>query len=171
MKKIIKNVVSMFGLKIYKSIYKYKIFQRTIVRDLKKNMKYVGVDVRINPDTHIIDPQNISIGDRSSVGAQCFIQATGGISIGKDTMIAPRVAIWTSNHIYTDKEKTIREQGSVFRKVIIEDDVWIGYGAIILPGAILRKGCVVGAGSVVTGEVEEYSLVAGNPARFIRYRQ
>lgn len=171
MKKKIKGIMSILGLKVYNSMYKYKIFQRTIVRDLKKHMKYVGEDVRINPDTHIIDAEKISIDDRSSIGGQCYIQASGGIDIGKDSMIAPRVAIWTSNHRYRDKEKIIRDQGSIFKKVIIEDDVWVGYGAIILPGTILRKGCVVGAGSVVSGKVEEYALVAGNPAKLIKYRQ
>lgn len=52
----------------------------------------------------------------------------------------------------------------------IGDDVWVGYGAIILSGVTIGKGSIIAAGSVVTKDVEPYAIVAGNPARFIKYR-
>jgi chloramphenicol O-acetyltransferase type B len=65
--------------------------------------------------------------------------------------------------------KTILGKG-VNSKVIIEDDVWIGYGAIIMSGVKIRRGSIIAAGSVVTKDVEPYSIVGGNPAKLIKYR-
>ena len=65
----------------------------------------------------------------------------------------------------------IRNQGRTeIKPVIIGDDVWIGARAIIMPGIVIGRGAVIGAGSVVTKNVDEYAVVAGNPARVIKYR-
>ena len=77
------------------------------------------------------------------------------------------------NHAYLDKNKTIKEQRFKPGKggITIEDDVWIGAGVIILDGSTIKKGCVIGAGSMVNGETEAYGVYAGNPLQFIKFRE
>ena len=85
--------------------------------------------------------------------------------------MGPDVIIFSRNHNFKEKHKLIHEQGYTGQcTVIIEDDVWIGARVIILPGKIIGKGAVIGAGSVVTKDVAPYSVVAGNPARKISNR-
>lgn len=77
----------------------------------------------------------------------------------------------TITHNYIDKETPINQQGHTESSIVVEDDVWIGNGAMISGGVILHKGCVVGMGSIVTKDVPEYAVVAGCPARIIKYRR
>ena len=75
-----------------------------------------------------------------------------------------------NNHNFISRDKTIIEQGATAKGIVIEDDVWIGHGCTILDGIVLAKGTVVAAGSVVNKSTEPYSVVAGVPARIIKYR-
>lgn len=72
-------------------------------------------------------------------------------------------------HNFDDLDKPLRDQGGHFEKVVIGEDTWIGNGALIM--ANVGKKCIIGAGSVVTKDLEDFSIVAGNPARLIRKRQ
>ena len=94
----------------------------------------------------------------------------GGIEIGDYVMIAPNVTITSGGHSI-DRDLIMMKQESLFSKVIIEDDVWIGSNSVILPGVKLAKGTVVGAGSVVTKDSEPFSIIAGVPAKIIKYRK
>ena len=86
-------------------------------------------------------------------------------------MIAPYVYILHSGHNFESKEITMRFQGEKFYpKTIIEDDVWIGARSIINAGKKIGKGAIVAAGSVVTRDVEPYTIVGGNPAKTIKKR-
>jgi virginiamycin A acetyltransferase len=102
------------------------------------------------------------------IGAQCNI---GMCRIGKDTMIASGVHIMSGSnqHRIDDIDTPMQQQGGEFRKVRIGEDCWLGNGALIM--ADIGKKSVIGAGSVVTSEIPEYSIVAGNPARVIRSRK
>ncbi|MCC3236947.1 acyltransferase, partial [Pediococcus acidilactici] len=81
------------------------------------------------------------------------------------------VAIWTQNHKITDRDTLLLNGKAVKKRVIIEDDVWIGGRVIILPGAVIQKGSVVAAGSVVVGKTyPPYSVIGGNPAKVIKER-
>jgi acetyltransferase-like isoleucine patch superfamily enzyme len=75
-----------------------------------------------------------------------------------------------SNHVFSDRHKRIHEQGESRQGIVIEDDVWIGAGARILDGVVIREGTVVGAGAVVTKSTEPYAVVVGVPARKISTR-
>jgi acetyltransferase-like isoleucine patch superfamily enzyme len=99
----------------------------------------------------------------------CYVNGYGGLRIGHQTIVGPYVMIHTANHEIA-QGRTIVEQGWVGQSVEIGADCWIGMGVCILPGAHLGDGCVVGAGSVVAGELDPGSIAVGNPARTIRRR-
>jgi acetyltransferase-like isoleucine patch superfamily enzyme len=97
------------------------------------------------------------------------VNGYGGLRIGDRTIVGPYVMIHTANHEIAS-ERPIVDQGWAERPVEIGADCWIGMGVCILPGARLGDGCVVGAGSVVTGELGPDSVAVGNPARALRHR-
>ncbi len=115
---------------------------------------------------------DVVIGARSAVNSGCVIYSGNGVTIGEDVAIAANCTFAPVNHEYRSKDKTIKEQRFMPSKggIIIEDDVWIGSNVVILDGAVLRKGCVIGAGSLVKGEVEAYSVNVGNPLRKVGER-
>jgi len=112
----------------------------------------------------------VHIGDFCTVNPFCILYGHGGLTIGNGVRIAAAAIIIPANHIFEDTSSFIYCQGETRKGIFIEDDVWIGAGAKILDGVRIGRGSVIGAGSVVTKSVECYSVVAGNPARFIRNR-
>lgn len=85
--------------------------------------------------------------------------------------IGLRANIITNNHVFSDRQRPIMEQGVVCAPVTIEDDVWIGVNVTILPGVTVGKGSVLGAGAVVTKDVKPFTVVAGVPAKVMGRRQ
>lgn len=115
----------------------------------------------------LFSDSRIKIEDGVYIGARCEI---GYARIGRDCVIGSGVHILSGKHqhMFESTDIPIRDQGGVFNQLSIGNDTWIGNGAII--GADIGHGCVIGAGSVVLDPVADYSIVAGNPARFIRFR-
>jgi maltose O-acetyltransferase len=127
-----------------------------------------GIDVNIEHGAEFNDGSLIEIGDHSGLGINSQI---GSVKIGKYVMMGPEVMIISLSHRYSDLNKPMRFQGrNEHKPIVIEDDVWIGARAIILPGRIIRKGAIIGAGAVITKDVPEYAIVGGNPARILKYR-
>lgn len=111
----------------------------------------------------------IKIGERSGIGLNARIQ--GPLTIGDHVMMGPDTIIYTKNHETLRTDIPMIEQGiTAPREVTIEDDVWIGARVVILPGVRLGTGSIVAAGSVVTKDVEPYSIVGGVPAKKIKSR-
>jgi virginiamycin A acetyltransferase len=108
---------------------------------------------------------DVVIGERVTINSGCVIYTGNGLRIGNDVAIAANCVFAPVNHAYEKKDVLIRDQRFKPSKggIIIEDDVWIGAGCVLLDGAILRRGCVIGAMSLVRGEVPAYSIQAGNP--------
>jgi acetyltransferase-like isoleucine patch superfamily enzyme len=121
---------------------------------------------------HFNYPENIKIGDNVYIGPGFSFSATGGISIGNGVVFGPRVTIHTSNHNYDSSDlKSIPYDGkSILRSVIIEDNVWIGDHTFICPGVNIGEGSIIAMASVVAKDVPKYAVVAGNPAKIIKYR-
>ena len=134
----------------------------------KKIIGDIGANVNIEKGARF--SSRTKIGDNSGIGINCDLQ--GYIEIGADVMMGPEVAIYTFNHLTKCTEKPMMYQGfTTHSPVVIADDVWIGRRVIILPGVNVGKGSIIGAGSVVTKDVPEYTVFAGNPAKFIKSRE
>ena len=116
---------------------------------------------------------DVIIGSKCYINSGCVIYHGNGVTIGNNVSIAANCTFAPVNHEYKDKNTLIQQQGFQASKggIIIEDDVWIGANCVLLDGSILRKGCVVGAMSVVNKEVAKYSIVLGKPLRCIGWRE
>jgi len=111
----------------------------------------------------------ITIGDNFYMGNYCHLAADA--QIGNDVLFASYVSLVGGDHRIDNIDGTIRSSGrDVFKKIVIEDNVWIGHGVILMHGVTIKSGAVVAAGAVVTKDVENNSIVGGNPAKEIRKR-
>lgn len=109
---------------------------------------------------------DVMIGDHTRIGLHNTI--IGPVTIGSHVNLAQGITITALNHNFEDSEKRIDEQGVSTSAVAIEDDIWIGANAVVLPGVTIGHHSVVAAGAVVTKDVPPHSLVAGVPAKIIK---
>jgi virginiamycin A acetyltransferase len=116
---------------------------------------------------------DVRIGARVVVNAGCVFYTGNGIVIGNDVAIAANCVFAPVNHAVRRRDVLIREQRFAPGKggIVIEDDVWIGAGCVLLDGTVLRRGCVIGALSLVRGEVPAYSIQGGQPLRLLGWRE
>ncbi|KZR78320.1 acyltransferase [Prochlorococcus marinus] len=126
--------------------------------------------VKIKPAGGLGD---VVIGDRCYLNSGCVLYSGNGITIGNDVLIAANCTLAPVNHAFRDRSRLILDQGFEPSRggIVIEDDVWIGANCVLLDGAVLRQGCVVGAGSLVRGELPPFSICCGSPAVPIDSRQ
>jgi acetyltransferase-like isoleucine patch superfamily enzyme len=115
----------------------------------------------------------ITIGDRVAFNTNVFINSSlgGVIEIGSDVMIAPNVVLRSANHNTERTDIPMREQGHSGGKITIENDVWIGAGTVISGTVNIGEGSIIGANSVVTRDIPEYTFCAGAPAKIIKSRK
>jgi len=109
---------------------------------------------------------DVIIGDHTRVGLHNTV--IGPVTIGSHVNLAQGITITALNHNFSETGRRIDEQGISTKHVIIEDDVWIGANAVILPGVRIGTHSVVAAGAIVTKDVPSHSLVAGVPAKLIK---
>ena len=130
----------------------------------------IGEDCVISGPLYLAHPHKIRLGDHVSMAPNVFLAASDGaeIEIGNNTMIAALAIISTTTHDY--RAKNMREVG-INRSIRIGKGCWIGLNAIILPGVSIGDGAVIGAGAVVTKDVESNAIVVGVPARLLKYRE
>lgn len=132
--------------------------------------KYIGRDVSVLKGVNFGSGTNVEIGDYSSLNRDCWI--SNDTVIGADVMMGPEVIMLSGSHNFERTDIPMREQGAPPRRpIVIGDDVWIGTRSVILPGVKVGSHSIIGAGSIVTKDVPEWAIVAGNPAKLIRYRK
>lgn len=138
--------------------------------------RLLGVDMGQNAGIHLgcyiwfygpgqVRRGGLTIGDYSRINRDCCLDARGSLRIGANVSISPEVVILTASHRVDDPQFRVET-----RSVVIEDNVWIGTRALILPGVTLGRGSVVSAGAVVTRDVPPLTIVAGVPARQVGTR-
>ncbi|WP_114751635.1 acyltransferase [Pleomorphovibrio marinus] len=113
----------------------------------------------------------LKVGNNSSIGPYAYIGCSGYIEIGDNVMMSPRVSIYSENHVFSDSEIPMIEQGVNRSFVKIENDCWIASHSVILAGVTIGRGSIIAAGSIVTKDVPPYSIVGGNPAKLIKSRK
>jgi acetyltransferase-like isoleucine patch superfamily enzyme len=144
--------------------WRYKKYQ---INRLKKNLKYCGQNVSISYECMILAPGQLELGDNVTINAFTHIFAGGGVKIGSGTMISSNCSISSLTHPINDSCR--QEKTCIKKAVTIGQNVWLGMGAIILPGVTIGDHSIVGAGAVVTKDVQPKTIVVGNPAKFLKY--
>lgn len=187
MKNFIKNIVNVKGRIVNKNSY-INIF--SVIKGYNNlklgDLSWIGNGVKINAkngvlklgekaylnnncDINIIEG-SFSLGDNSFLNENCNVIVLGNIRIGDNVMIAPNSCLISGNHNFENKNININEQGYCKKDIVIKDNVWIGCNSIILGDVTIESGAIIGAGSVVTKNVGENEIWAGNPAKFIKKR-
>lgn len=133
--------------------------------------KSIGKYFTVSDTNSVFKKNSIEAGDYVFIGARAHLYAN--VKIGHFVMIASNVAIVGGDHRFDFVGVPVRFTGRdrmEERLTVIEDDVWVGHGAIIMAGNKIGRGAVIAAGSVVTKDVPAYAIVGGVPAKIIRYR-
>lgn len=133
-------------------------------------LRKCGKGLRMGEFTTIKFPEKVSIGNHVSINEYDWIDGNGEVEIGDYVSIGPRVSIVSFSHGHYDLDTPIKLQKKDLKKVVIEDNVWIGAGAVITYGVRIGTGSIIGANSVVNKDVEPYTVVAGVPAKIISRR-
>jgi maltose O-acetyltransferase len=129
--------------------------------------KFGGKNSKIQAHVFFGRGDDVEVGDFVQINERCRIR---NVKIGNYVMIAQEVMFLNGGHSMDRDRPMVLQPPVSFTQTVVEDDVWIGARAIILPGIKIGSGAVIGAGSVVTHDVLPNQIVAGNPARFIRER-
>lgn len=133
----------------------------------------IGRGVMIRPSSYYgsgIIGKGLIIGDNSSIGPYSYIGCSGRIVIGKNVMFGPKCSLFAENHNFSDETESIKSQGVNQKGITIEDDCWIGSNVIILDGVNIGKGSVIGAGTLISKDVPEGSVVIDKRNKFYRER-
>jgi acetyltransferase-like isoleucine patch superfamily enzyme len=130
-----------------------------------------GSDNVVDTGIWVNKPDNISFGSNIFLGRNVYLNAYEKIEIGNFCIIAADCKLITANHKYRYSDIPIDQQGYECRPIKLHDNVWLGYDVIILPGVSLGKGCVVGAGSIVTKSFGDNTVIAGCPAKIIKTKE
>lgn len=136
-----------------------------------EKFKYFGENAEFRMGAYAFQCSNIKLGDNVVIRPTSILMAAAdaGIDIQKDVLIGSGVHIYVSNHRFDEISLPIYYQGhSPSRPVLIKEGSWIGANAIILPGVTIGRNAVVAAGSIVTKNVEDHTVVGGNPAKLIK---
>jgi galactoside O-acetyltransferase len=111
----------------------------------------------------VYHPELLELDDECAIAEHVVLRASGGMRLGKRVLIATSAILTTRGHPLALPRYGVTEDAPI----VVEDDVWIGAGAIVLPGVSIGRAAVVAAGAVVTGDVAPFTIVGGVPARLI----
>jgi maltose O-acetyltransferase len=127
-----------------------------------------GKNVNIEHGVDIGTGRHTEIGDNSGIGVHCVVNRA---IIGKNVMMGPDVVFISQNHNFSDPNKPLQEQGFTESEPVVGDNTWVRTRAIIFAGCRIDKNEIIGVGSIVTKDVNDYAIVGGNPVRIIRFRK
>lgn len=134
---------------------------------IKSMFGKTGRTIHVEPPFHCDYGKNIEVGENFYANFNCTILDVGKVTIGNNVMFAPNVSIYTAGHpLHPDSRNSGYEYGI---EITIGDNVWLGGNVIVVPGVKIGNNVVVGAGSVVTKDLADNVIAAGNPCREIRY--
>ena len=165
-------------LRIKTILYYFIIWAPQIIREIigsififyiKSEFAAVGKRVKFCSIPFITGINRLTLGNNITFTGNIFIRAEGGVKIGNNCIFSRNIVIYSYNHQY-EGELLPFDNSNVYKPVIIGDNVWIGQDVCILPGVHIGDGAVIGMGSVVTKDVPECAIAAGNPIRVIKYR-
>lgn len=159
----------------------WRLYFKSTMKDLcSRKFKNFGEHSEFRPGAYAECCSKISIGKHVVIRPTTFLFADptpggGGITIEDKVLIGPGVHFYTNNHKFDAVDKLIYDQGypdpTVDDSIVLRTGCWIGGGAILLPGVEVGKNSVVAAGAIVTKSVPDFAVVAGSPARVLRYLQ
>jgi maltose O-acetyltransferase len=162
---------------LHKALYRLSSWRRLELLKRLRGRHYRGLlaqageNLRIAEWVVINNPAMVAMGDNCYLGAGVQLYPWNApITLGDNVLIAAGARLITRKHGFADVDVPMAEQGYDNAPIVVEDDVWIGFGAVILPGVTIGRGSIVGANAVVTKDVEPHSIVGGVPARLIRKR-
>jgi len=139
-------------------------------KTIQHSLKHLGEFASVAASAQIAYPRNVEIGSGSYIGERVWIDGNGGVSIAAYSIIAPEVLVVSANHNYRETKFLPYDNTDILDPVTIGRGVWIRQRATLLPGVSIGDGAVVGACSVVTKNVPEGAIVAGNPAKIVATR-
>jgi len=169
----------LLALVLYYGIFRYlpsstflvggKVFKWMRYACCKNIFQFCGTNVNVERLAFFGNGLKLRIGNNSGLGVNCVVPSD--TVIGQNVMMGPNVYILSANHQFSRVDIPMCKQGhSAAMQTIIEDDIWIGRQVILTPGRKIKVGSIVAAGSVLTKDFPEYSIVGGNPAKLIRSR-
>lgn len=132
---------------------------------LYEHVRLVLGDPNQHPKTRL------AIGNDVIVNVFCYLSGEGGLTIGDQVLIGSHVKLLSAGHSIDGEQASVWHNSLTYAPVSVNRGAWIAAGATVLPGTTIGRGAVVGAGSVVTRDVPDFAVVAGNPARLVRYRK
>ena len=137
---------------------------------VRRIFKKCGTNVNVERGANFGSGRDIEIGDNSGIGINACIPSN--TIIGRDVMMGPNCYILPHNHAFDRTDIPMCQQGFNEKKqTIIEDDVWIGRDVLMTPGRHISKGSIIAGGCVLCKDFPEYSIVGGNPSKFIKSRK
>lgn len=138
---------------------------------------HVDADLRrivIGPDVcrrfHLVEPRRLRLGEGAVLNGDCYINAQGGVQIGRYCHIARGFTVLSSNHNFRSRTVIPYDAADVLKPVQIGEAVWVGANVCVLPGSSIGDGAILSMGAVVRGDVPSGAIMAGNPATVVGWR-
>lgn len=152
-------------ISLNKKFKNWKLKEQNKYLNKKIKTKYL---VRFAYDVRIADIEKIEFGKNVFIGENAFIRAKGGIKMGNNVIISRNVLIYTLSHNYMG-ECLPYDDTFIEKKVVIEDNVWIGMNVVIAPGTYIEEGAIIGIGARVFGRIAKGAIIGSN-GKIIKYR-
>jgi len=178
---ILSSIPTIIGEKLryyaYKSLFKevrgkFRIAQGVTILGFENIILGSNVSLMKNSYIYAHDNGKLIVGNNFTINTNSQLGASfGKIVIGDNCAIASNCVLRASNHTFENTDVPFREQGHIYGEIILEDDVWVSANCVITANTRIGMSSIIGAGSVVTRDVEPYSVIGGVPARLIRKRK